>query len=320
MKAITRTKYGGPEVLTIQDLPKPTPKSQQVLVRVYATTVNRTDCGILWAKPFIMRFFTGLFNPKHLSPGTDFAGEVVELGSGIKSFKVGDRVFGFNDQGLASHAEFMVIDENDAIAKIPDHVSYHDAVASGEGAHYAFNMINKVDLSKHKKALVYGATGAIGSAAVQLLKHYGLYVTAVGNTPNMDMIKSIGADKTYDYLTEDFTQDHEKYPLILDAVGKISFEVCKKLLTPKGTYISSELGAQMQNTYLPLITSIKGGKQVIFPIPTNCRRSILFMNELLENNEFKPVIDKTYHFSEIKEAYQYVVSGNKTGNVIVSFN
>ncbi len=297
----------------------PIPAKNELLIRIHATTVNRTDCGILWANPPLIRLFTGLFKPKHQTPGTDFSGVVEQVGSEVADFKPGDRVWGLFDEGLQSQAEYMTISTKRAIARIPDHISFELAAASGEGAHYAYNMIIKADLNKVKRALVYGATGAIGSAAVQLLRHFNIPVTAVGNERNRDMVNGLGAEKVYAYDTEDFTQDEHQYDLILDAVGKSSFDVCKPLLTPTGIYMSSELGPGAENLYLPLTTKLKGKKRVIFPVPSNCNRSVKLITELLNNNEFRPVIDKIYSAQQIKEAYEYVNSGQKTGNVIVNF-
>ncbi len=319
MKAITRTAYGPPEVLELKEIAKPIPKDHELLIRVYATTVNRTDCGILTGKPYLIRAFVGLTKPRHLVPGTDFAGQVVAIGKKVNSFQIGDRVWGFQDEGLSSQAEYMTIRENKAVVRMPENFSYQDVVACAEGAHYANNFINKVKVDTTTKVLVNGATGAIGSAAVQLLKYYGATVTAVGNTKNMEMLKSIGSDQTIDYQKEDFTKGNGKYHFIFDAVGKSSFPQCKHMLLPKGVYISSELGPGAQNLYLPLTTKIKGGKRVIFPLPLNCKKSIVFLTKLLTAGKFKPVIDTVYQPEQIVEAYQYVASGQKTGNVIINF-
>ena len=320
MKAITRTTYGGPEVIQLKEIPKPIPKENELLIRVHATTINRTDCGILTGKPYIIRAFTGLTKPRDLVPGTDFAGQVESVGKNVKSFKLGDRVWGLHDEGLASQAEYMTIRADKAVTRIPEQVSYQEAVVCAEGAHYAYNFLNKFKIDNSSKVLVNGATGAIGSAAVQLLKYYGATVTAVGNTKNIELIKSFGADKVYDYQKEDFTQDTERYHFVLDAVGKSTFSKCKHLLLPKGIYVSSELGPNAQNLYLPLITKLKGGKRVVFPLPINCKRSIIFLTELLETGKFKGVVDKVYQPEQIMEAYNYVLSGQKTGNVILSMS
>ena len=320
MKAVTRTKYGSSEVLEVKSIEKPMPKNDEVLIRVHATTVNRTDCGILTGKPYIIRAFVGFTKPRDLVPGTDFAGQIEAIGKDVTSFEVGDRVFGLHDEGLCSQAEYMTIREDKALSKIPDGIKYDEATASAEGAHYAYNFIDKVRLNRGDKVLVYGATGAIGTAAVQLLKHFGATVTAVGNTKNMEMIKSLGADKTVDYLREDFTKDSEKYRFVLDAVGKSSFSECKHLLLNKGAYISSELGPGAQNLYLPMLTWFGRNKRVIFPLPINCKRSILLMTKLLEQNDFKPVIDRSYPIEKVSEAYDYVMTGQKTGNVILTMS
>ena len=317
MLAVIRSKYGPPDLLTIKEIEKPTPKDNDVLIRVYATTVNRTDCSILWGKPFIIRFFTGLFKPGSPIPGTDFAGEIEAVGKKVKSFKAGDRVWGFNDQGLASHAQYMTIREDKGIAVIPDHITYEQAAASGEGAHYAYNFISKVKLIPGQKILVNGATGAIGSAAVQLLKHFGIDVTAVCSTENIELVKSLGAGRVIDYKLEDFTKDEQKYHFVFDAVGKSSFGKCKRLLLPGGIYVSSELGPGLENLYLPLLTAVRGSKKVIFPIPVNVKRSISLINNLLDVGKFKPVIDRRYPLEKIAEAYNFVVTGQKTGNVVI---
>lgn len=319
MQAVTRSKYGPPELLRIKEVEKPIPGHNEVLIRVYATTVNRTDCSILWGKPFIMRFFTGLFKPASPIPGTDFAGRVETIGKSVQSFKAGDKVWGFNDQGLASHAQYMTIREDKAISIIPDNTSYEQAAASPEGAHYACNFINKIKLEPGQKVLVNGATGAIGSSAVQLLKHFGIEVTAVCNTENLSLVKSLGADRIIDYKKDDFTKDEQQYHFVFDAAGKSSFSKCKPLLLPGGIYISSELGPGSENLYLPLITAIKGGKKVIFPFPVNIKRSMLLINKLLEQGNFIPVIDRKYHFTNIAEAYKFVVTGQKTGNVVITW-
>ncbi|MES2732025.1 MAG: NAD(P)-dependent alcohol dehydrogenase [Bacteroidota bacterium] len=318
MKAAIYEKYGSPSVLQIKQVEKPIPKDNEVLIRVYATTVNRTDCAMLRAKPFIMRFFTGLLKPNKPILGTDFAGKIEVVGKDVTLFKVGDKVFGLDDSGLSSHAQYMTLSEDKALATIPDNITYEQAAASLEGAHYAYNFINKVTLTSGQKVLVNGATGAIGSAAVQLSKYFGAEVTAVCNTKNIDLAKSIGADKVIDYTKEDFTTSNKKYAFVFDAVGKSSFAKCKPLLESGGVYISSELGSMVQNPFLALITPIMGNKKVIFPIPTDCKRSVLFIKKLTEEGKFQAVIDRKYPLEGIAEAYIYVETGEKTGNVVIT--
>ena len=229
MKAIVYTSYGSPDVLRLKEVEKPEPKENEILVRVRAASVNRTDCANLRAKPFIMRFTMGLFKPKKKIPGTEFAGDVVKVGQAVDTFKVGDKVFGFDDSVLSSYAEYLVFPANKGIATMPRGFNYQQAGACIEGAHYAYNFINKVELRKGHKVLVNGASGSIGTAAVQLLKHFGADITAVCNTKNIGLVKSLGANKIIDYTKVDFTKDLEKYDHVFDCVGKSTFGKCRPL-------------------------------------------------------------------------------------------
>jgi NADPH:quinone reductase-like Zn-dependent oxidoreductase len=322
MKAVICTKYGPPEVLQLKEIAKPAPQDNEVLVKVYSSTVNRTDCAILGARPFFMRIITGMFKPKKQVTGTEFAGVIEATGGNVTLFKAGDRVFGFNDMGLSSHAQYLTISEDEGIAIIPENTLYEQAAASSEGAHYAYNFIKRTKLNTGQKVLVNGSTGAIGSAAVQLLKYFGAYVTAVCNTENIDLIKSLGADRIIDYTREDFTKDKEKYDFVFDTVGKSSFAKCKPLLKSGGSYISSDLGYMAQNTFLPLITPIIkpliGNTKTIFPFPTDIRGSVHFVKKLIEAGNFKAVIDSKYPLEQIAKAYRYVETGKKTGNVVIT--
>jgi len=318
MKAVVYKKYGSTDVLQLKEVDKPIFKNNEVLIRVYATTVNRTDCATISATPFFMRLVTGFFSPKKQIPGTDFAGKIEAIGNDVKSFNVGDNVFGFNDMGLCSHAEYLVLTEDQAFTTIPENYSYEQAAASIEGAHYAYNFINKVKIETTSKILVNGATGAIGSAAVQLLKYFNTDVTAVCNSKNLELVKSLGADKVIDYEKEDFTQQNQKYDFIFDTVGKSSFGKCKSLMDSGGVYISSELGWMYQNLFYALITPILRGKKVIFPVPVDIKGSISLIKKLIEEGKFTAVIDRKYPFEEIVDAYRYVQTGHKTGNVVIT--
>jgi NADPH:quinone reductase-like Zn-dependent oxidoreductase len=321
MRAAVRSKYGLPDILIIKEIDKPTPKENEVLVRVYATTVNRTDCAILSGRPFISRLFTGLFKPRLQVTGTDFAGRIEATGKSVISFKVGDRVMGFGGMGIKSHAEYLTIPEDKLMVTIPDNITYFQSAACLEGPIYALSsMIDKVSPKAGQKAIVNGATGAIGSAAVQLLKYFGLYVTAVCDTKNIALVRSLGADRVIDYSKEDFTNDDQKCNFIFDTVGKSSFGKCKPLLLPGGIYISSDPGPNWENAYLPLTTAITGNKKVIFAIPFHMKRSLSLIRELIEQNLFKPVIDRKYSLEKIAEAYRYVETGQKTGNVLISLD
>ena len=318
MKALVYTTYGIPAtIFQLKEVKKPVPRNNELLVKVYATTVNRTDEGLVTARYFVSRFFSGLFKPTKPTPGTDFAGRIEAIGETVTDFKVGDSIFGFNDEILSSHAEYLVITQDRAFLRVPDNTSYSKAAASCEGAHYAYNFINKVKLEKGLKVLVNGATGAIGSAAVQFLKYYEVEVTATANTKNLEIVKSLGANRVIDYTKEDFTKGVGGYDFVFDTVGKSSFSKCKPLLKAKGVYISSELGRWGSNIFWSMVTPILGGKKVIFPLPTNIKKSLLFIKELMEKGKFKPVIDRTYNLEEIVEAYEYVATGQKTGNVVI---
>ncbi len=202
-KAAIRTRYGGPECIDIKNMDLPSPAPHEVVVRVYHTTVNRTDCGILWGKPFPIRFFAGLFSPKSQHPGTDFAGQIISVGSEVKDWKEGDRVFGFNDEGAGTQAQYLAYNtKRHALAAIPDGVDYVNAVAALEGTHYALNFINKVELNAGQKVMVNGGTGAIGSAAIQVLKSRGLYIVATAPTGYLDRVRTLGADRVIDYMKE----------------------------------------------------------------------------------------------------------------------
>jgi NADPH:quinone reductase-like Zn-dependent oxidoreductase len=317
MKAAIRSRYGSPDVLSIREVTKPVPEDNELLIKVYATTVNRTDCAILSAKPFPMRFFTGLFKPKLETTGTDFAGVVEATGKKVTTFKAGDRVWGFNGFGLRSHAEYITLPANDPVIRIPDGIAYETAAASAEGAFYAWSFIKRLDIKPGQHALIYGASGAIGSAAVQLFKYLGVAVTAVCDTKNLALMKSIGADRVLDYTKEDFTKDSHGYRFIMDAVGKCRFKQCKPLLLKGGIYTSTE-GIEL--FYLPLLTRLYGDKKVIFGFPDKPKAALAFIGSLLEKRQFHPVIDRRYPLEEIADVFRYVASGQKTGNVILTIN
>lgn len=317
MKAIIHKTYGPPEVVQLMNVPKPQPKSNEVLIKIHASTVNRTDSGFRSAEYFVSRFWSGLFRPKHQTLGCEFSGVIEEIGSDVVSFKPGDKVFGFNDKTFGGHAEYLTISENDVIATMPENCTFEEAAALTEGSHYALCNIRASKIKKGQSALVYGATGAIGSAAVQLLKYFGIHVTAVCNTKNVGLVRSLGADVVIDYQTEDFTKTEQKFEFVFDAVGKSSFKQCKPLMTKKGKYVSTELGKNSENIYLALFTPLIGGKRVIFPIPKISKKDIHFLKERAEQGDFKPVIDRYYRPEEIVEAYKYVEAGQKTGNVIL---
>ncbi len=317
MKAIVHKSYGPPSVAKLQEVPKPIPHDTELLVRVHATTVNRTDAGFRNAEYFISRFWSGLFKPKFNVLGCEFSGIIEGLGNGVTAFNLGDRVFGFNEKSFGGHAEYLTISETEAVITMPDRASFQEAAAFSEGFHYALVDVRAAKVKAGQKVLVNGATGAIGSAAVQILKHFGAHVTAVCNTKNVDLVKGLGADVVIDYQNQDFTVTENKFDFILDAVGKSSFPKCKPLLNKNGVYISTELGKYGSNVFYALVTPLWGGRKVLFPIPTISKDDLLFVKELYESGAFKPVIDRFYKLNEIVEAYTYVETGQKTGNVVI---
>jgi NADPH:quinone reductase-like Zn-dependent oxidoreductase len=322
MKIAFRAKYGPPEVLSIKEVEIPGPKDNEILVKVYAATVNRSDYHILTGRPFFMRLFIGLFKPKLSTTGTDFAGQIEAIGKNVTSFKTGDRVMGFDGGlfGIQSHAQYILLPEAKAIkmtVNIPNNLQYEEAAACLEGAFYAAAQIHPLQPKHGQKALVYGATGAIGSSYVQFLKYYGVYTTAVCRFENAELVTSLGADKVIDYTKEDFTKDTERYDFVFDAVGKSSFFKCKKLLKKKGGYTSSGGGL---NLPLLLITPLLGGRRVFFSFPKGIAAQLTFIKGLVEKGSFRPVIDRIYPLNKIVEAYRHVASGQKIGNVIIKMD
>lgn len=318
MRAIVYTKYGPPEVAQLTEVDKPKPKANELLIKVMASTVNRTDAGFRSAEYFISRFWSGLLRPKYPILGCEFSGLVEAVGDGVTTFKKGDKVFGFNDKTCGGHGEYLTIAETDAVTQLPKSLSYAEGASLTEGGHYALCDIRAANVQHGQNVMVYGATGAIGSAAVQLLKSVGANVTAVCNTKNVELIKSLGADMVIDYQTEDFETTEQRFDFIFDAVGKSSFGKCKPLLKRKGVYISTELGKNAENIFLALTTSMSGGKRVLFPIPTINKDDVNYLKELVEKGKYMPVIDRYYQMEQIVEAYRYVESGQKTGNVVLT--
>ncbi|MBK7667045.1 MAG: NAD(P)-dependent alcohol dehydrogenase [Sphingobacteriaceae bacterium] len=318
MKAAIYKNYGPPEVVQLVEVEKPSPKNNEVLIKVHASTVNRTDTGFRSAEYFISRFWSGLLKPKNQILGNEFAGEIESVGKDVKLFKVGVKVFGYNDKTFGAHAEYMVMDEQGTLTTMPEHISFEEAAAITEGAHYALCDIRAAKIKEGQSVLINGTTGAIGSAAVQIIKHLGAEVVAVCDTKNVELVKSLGADMVIDYKKEDFTKLNRKFDVVFDAVGKSSFGKCKPLLKEKGIYMSTELGYMAQNPFLAMITPLIGGKKLLFPIPTISKEDVNYLKDLVVTGKLKPVIDKAYSLNEIVEAHKYVETGMKTGNVIIN--
>jgi NADPH:quinone reductase-like Zn-dependent oxidoreductase len=329
MTAAVSERYGPPEVVRIEEVDRPTPKEHELLVRVHATTVNRTDCGYRSGKPFLIKLFSGWAKPKATILGTEYAGVVEAVGSEVTRFSAGNRVCGYCEGTFGAHAEYMTIADHRLIAIIPNDRTFEQAAPSTEGSHYALGLIRAAGMKEGDDILVYGATGAIGSAAVQIAKSLGLWVTAVCGTAHVGLVKGLGADKVVDYQTTDFTMDERRYDLVLDAVGKSSFRRCRRLLKPKGIYTRTDFGrvARMAPFIIPafagmmlvgLVTRLLGGRRIMFVFPRRDPEGVRILTELIESGEFEPLIDRVYPLGQIVDAYRYAETGQKIGNVVVT--
>ena len=317
MKAAVITRYGSPDVIKILDAPKPAPAADEVLIRVHAATVNRTDCGELRAQPFFTRFFYGLRRPRRTIFGLDFAGEVEAVGAGIVSFKRGDRVFGLcPSRNNGAQAEYVSVPER-AVAAMPAGVRYEEAVIC-EGAFYAHAALKRMGLKSGHKILIYGATGAIGTAMIQLAKSSGAVVTAVVATGHLELAKSLGADHVIDYTSGDFTRIGETFDFVVDAVGKTSFFRCRKLLTPDGLFAAMDLGPWGQNGVLAMWSSITRRNRVVIVVPGRIEGFVGFLKSRVEAGQFRAIIDRKYDLAEIADAYRYVETGQKVGIVVIN--
>jgi NADPH:quinone reductase-like Zn-dependent oxidoreductase len=316
MKAAVNTRYGSPDVLELRGVPKPEPRLDEILIRVHATTVSRTDCGALRAHPFFVRLFTGLRRPKRTILGMDFAGEVEVVGAQVTLFKPGDRVFGLSPGGYGGHAEYLCMAETAAIVTMPADLGFGQAVVC-EGALYADTYLRAFRLGPGHRILIYGSSGAIGTAAVQLAKSYGAHVTAVVATRHLDLAKSLGADRVIDYTAGDFTSTGETFDFVLDAVGKVSYCRCRRLLGPGGRFAATDLGPHSQNLLIMLWSAITRSKRFVFPLPKSTKAFVEFLKARMEAGEFRAVVDRTYPLKEIVNAYRYVETGQKTGIVVI---
>jgi NADPH:quinone reductase-like Zn-dependent oxidoreductase len=316
MRAVVYGRYGPPEVLRLEEVEKPVPEPDQVLVKIHATTVNRTDAGLRSAEYFISRFFTGLLRPKRAILGMELAGEVEAAGAAVTEFEVGDEVFGVN--GFGAHAEFVCIRERGPLAHKPTGMTFEEAAAVCDGAGLALACLRKAGTLKGRSVLVYGASGSVGTAGVQLAKHFGASVTAVCNTKNVELIRSLGADEVVDYLHEDFTKNGETYHVIFDAVGKHSFRRSRSSLKRGGTFVATDPGFMWHLPVLALLTRWIGDKKVAMGITKHSKQDVRLLKELIEAGEYRPVIDRIYPLEDVVEATRYVETGQKTGNVVLT--
>jgi NADPH:quinone reductase-like Zn-dependent oxidoreductase len=319
MKAVVHDRYGPPDVLRIEDVPKPVPAPDEVLVRIRATGVTRSDTHLRAGEPFVSRLMSGVRRPKRKILGHELAGEVEAVGAAVTEFDVGDRVFGALP-GLAistgTHAEYVCVQEKFALAQMPDGMSFEEAGAVCDGALLTLNCLRPAGRLEGKRILVYGASGSMGTAGVQLAKHFGARVTAVCNTKNVELVRSLGADEVIDYLQEDFTKNGETYDVIFDAVGKHSFRRCKGSLKPGGVYLPTD---GFRNVALWLVHKRVGDKKVVFELPPRMRKEdVLLMKWLIESGEYRPVIDRAYPLEDVIEAHRYVETQQKVGNVVLT--
>ena len=314
MRAVVYDRYGPPDVLRVEDVERPVPKADEILVKVHASTVNRTDCGWRSAKPFFTRFFLGVRRPKRKILGMELAGEVEAVGAAVTEFEVGDHVFGV--RGFGAHAEFVCIRESASVAHKPAGMTFEEAAAVCDGACIALSCLRKADRLEGRSIVVYGATGSVGTAGVQLAKQLGARVTAVCNTKNVELVSSLGADEVVDYLQEDFTKNGETYDVVFDAVGKHSFRRCRDSLKRGGIFVPTD---GFRNLFLALWTRRIGAKRVVFDIPPRYRKKdVLFLKELIEAGKYRAVIDRSYPLEDVVEATRYVETQQKTGNVVLA--
>jgi NADPH:quinone reductase-like Zn-dependent oxidoreductase len=326
MRAVVYDKYGPPDVLHLEEVARPIPKDDEVLVRIHATTVNRTDCAIRSGENLVTRvgysyFSTGnpfkaLRRPTTKILGTELAGEVKAVGAAVSQFKVGDRVFGVNAGKFGAHAEFICMQEGIPLAQMPASMTFEEAAAICDGAILALGCLRRVGLRKGQSILIYGASGAIGTAGVQLAKSFGARVTAVCSTKNVETVRALGADEVIDYTQTDFTKNGETYDVIFDAVGKHSFRRCRGSLKRGGLYIPTD---GWENLYLAVWTARIGDKKVVFDVPPHYRqKDVVFLKELIEAGKYRAVIDRRYPLEEVVEAARYVETEHKTGNVVLT--
>jgi NADPH:quinone reductase-like Zn-dependent oxidoreductase len=324
MKAILHTKFGPPDELQLKEVEKPVPKDNEVLIKIHATTVTSTDCNArnftFVTKVFQVParlFFFGVFKPRIHILGFDLAGEIEVVGKDVERFKEGDPVFGAAGMAFGAHAEYTCVPEDGVLATKPANMTYEEAASVFLGAHTAlFYLRDLGNIQAGQKILINGASGGIGTYAVQLAKYFGAEVTGVCSTTNLEMVKSLGADSVIDYTKEDFTKSGQTYDLIFDVVGKTSFSRCKSSLKPKGIFLACLMG--LSELVQILWTSIVGGKRVKGGVAAERVEDLVFFKELIEAGKLRPVIDRCYPLEQTAEAFRYVEKGHKKGNVVIT--
>ncbi|MFA5849536.1 MAG: NAD(P)-dependent alcohol dehydrogenase [Bacteroidales bacterium] len=332
MKSIVFTKFGGPEVLKIKEMPKPKPKEDEILIKIYATPINFGDSIVRrfntvtpkkFHMPFLVwligKFYYGFKKPKLQILGSEFSGEVESIGKNVDRFKIGDKVFGFTGGRMGANSEYLCIKENGVVAHKPINMSYEEAAAVPYGAIMALSSLRMSKLKTKQSVLVNGASGGIGPIVVQLAKHhFGAIVTGVCSTPRMSYVRSLGADMVIDYTKEDFTRNGKPYDYIFDILGKCTIEMCRRSLKNNGSCLY--LSFKMKHVYNMLLTSMFGKKKIVCVMVKEKLDDLIFIKELIEEGKIKSVIDKSFSFEEASEAHRYYESGNRQGSVIITFN
>jgi NADPH:quinone reductase-like Zn-dependent oxidoreductase len=317
MRAVVQDRYGPPEVLRIEEVDKPLPKDDEVLIRVRASTVSQTDTHLRAARPFFWRFFVGLRRPRIRTLGVELSGEVEAVGAAVREFKVGDAVFG-GPRGFGTHAEYICLRESAPITQMPAGMSFEDAAAVSDGTSEALATLRKAEVAEGTRLVIYGASGSLGTAAVQIAKHLGAHVTAVCSTSNVEIVRSLGADEVIDYTKEDFTKSSEKYDAIIDAVGKYAYHWGRRGLKPGGIYVETDLGPHKLETLLMVVlTRWFGTKRLRFAGGWRNKPDIIFAKGLIEAGKYRPVIDSRYPMDQVVEAHRRVETWQKRGNVVL---
>jgi NADPH:quinone reductase-like Zn-dependent oxidoreductase len=315
MKSIVYRKFGPPHVLQLRETPKPVPGDDEILIRVHATTVTAGDIHLRTGKPLLARLFAGPVTPRHPVLGHELAGTVDATGNNVKRFKPGDAVFGSTNLQSGAYAEYLCLPEDGIIALKPENVSFEEAAAVPVGALTALFFLRKGNIQRGQKVLVYGASGSVGSYALQLARYFGAHVTGVCSTANIEMVKNLGADDVIDYTREDFTRSGICYDMIFDSVGKASFAHCRHVLNPDGLYITTAVSLSLLAQ--KLVTSITGGRKLIIGIAGQTTENLQLLKDLVETGKIKPVIDRIFSLEQIADAHRYVEPGHKKGNVVI---
>ncbi len=319
MKAVVQDRYGPPEVLRIEEVAQPVPKDDEMLIRVRASTVSQSDTHVRRPDPFLWRLAFGLRRPRLRTLGVELAGEINAVGAAVRAFKVGDEVFGRPSSFFGAHAEYICVSERAALAHKPASMSFEEAAAVCDGADQALGTLRAADVQEGRRIVIYGASGSLGTAAVQLARHFGAHVTAVCGTNHVELVRSLGADEVIDYRREDFTKNGQTYDAIIDAVGKYSFRRGRRSLKPGGMYVATDGGRFLLETIaLLVVTRFVGSKRVRSGIGRRRKEDVQFLKELIEAGEFRAVIDRRYPMDKVVEAHRYVEAWHKAGNVVLT--